>query len=76
MMSPSMYLARESLWEISKTGHTYIYKGNVAHKENRAMEVIKDFFGSIGWLIVAFVGGAFIGAPLWNWAKTKFPWNK
>ena len=46
-----------------------------AYKENH-MEAIKDFFGSIGWLIVAFAAGAVFGGPLWNWAKTKFPWNK
>lgn len=45
-------------------------------KGEETMEVIKDFFGSIGWLLVAFVAGAFLGAPLWNWAKTKLPWFK
>jgi len=38
---------------------------------------------AIGWAIVAFVAGAFLGAPLWSWIKTtwswiktKLPWNK
>ena len=40
------------------------------------MEAVMDFLGNTGWLIVSFVAGAFIGAPLWNWVKTKLPWNK
>ena len=40
------------------------------------MDAIEDFFGGIGWVIVAFVAGAFLGAPLWSWIKTKLPWNK
>jgi len=40
------------------------------------MEVIKDFMGGTGWIIVAFVAGAFLGTPLWNWIKTKLPWIK
>jgi predicted MFS family arabinose efflux permease len=40
------------------------------------MEAIKDFFGSVGWLIVAFAAGTVLGGPLWTWLKSKLPWNK
>lgn len=35
-----------------------------------------DFLGTIWWSVLMFVAGALIGAPLWGWVKTKFPWNK
>ncbi len=34
------------------------------------------FLGTIWWSILVFVGGALIGAPLWNWMKGYMPWNK
>jgi hypothetical protein len=40
------------------------------------MEAVKDFFGSIGWLLVAFVAGTVIGTPVWNWIKSKLPFGK
>jgi hypothetical protein len=40
------------------------------------MEAVQNFLGSTGWIIVAFIAGTLVGAPLWNWAKTKMPWNK
>lgn len=32
-------------------------------------------FEDIWWSTLMFIAGAFIGAPMWNWVKTKFPWN-
>ena len=31
---------------------------------------------SIWWSVLMFVAGALVGAPLWNWVKGYFPWNK
>jgi hypothetical protein len=31
---------------------------------------------SIWWSLLMFVAGTVVGAPLWNWAKQYFPWNK
>jgi len=32
--------------------------------------------GTIWWSILMFVAGTVVGVPLWNWAKSHFPWNK
>jgi len=34
------------------------------------------FLGTVWWSALMFVAGALVGMPLWNWAKTKMPWNK
>jgi len=34
-----------------------------------------DTLGTVWWSILCFVGGALIGVPVWNWLKTKMPWN-
>ena len=40
------------------------------------MEVLHSALGTVFYTVVVFVGGALIGTPLWNWVKTKLPWNK
>ena len=32
--------------------------------------------GTVWWSVLMFVAGALIGTPLWNWIKSKAPWNK
>ncbi len=39
------------------------------------MEFIHSTLGTFFYTAVVFVAGALIGTPLWNWAKSKFPWN-
>ena len=34
-----------------------------------------SILGTIWFTGLVFVAGALVGAPLWNWIKTKFPWN-
>jgi len=36
----------------------------------------EGFLGTIWFTALVFVAGAFIGAPMWNWVKEKFPWNQ
>ena len=45
--------------------------------------VIADFtgfitstIGLVSWTVLAFVVGAFFGASVWAWFKTKLPWTK
>ena len=40
------------------------------------LATIEGFFGTIFGLVVVFVAGALIGAPLWNHLKSRLPWNK
>lgn len=35
-----------------------------------------DFLGTAWFIALTFIAGALIGAPLWNWVKKFFPWNK
>ena len=37
---------------------------------------IEGFFGTIWFIGLVFIAGAFIGQPLWNWVKKYFPWNQ
>jgi len=37
---------------------------------------LDGFLGTIWWSVLVFVAGAALGAPLWNFIKTKLPWNK
>lgn len=32
--------------------------------------------GTVWWSVLMFIGGAFLGAPLWKWVSSKLPWNK
>jgi len=36
----------------------------------------EGFVGTIWFTALVFIAGAFIGAPMWNWVKAKFPWNQ
>ena len=40
------------------------------------LATVEGFFGTVFGLVVVFIAGAFIGAPLWNWTKQFLPWNK
>ena len=40
------------------------------------LATIDGFLGTIWFTALVFVAGAFIGAPLWNWVKQKFPRNR
>jgi len=40
------------------------------------MEFLHSALGTVFYTLVVFGLGALIGTPLWNWAKTKMPWNK
>ena len=35
-----------------------------------------SILGTIWFTAVVFVAGALVGAPLWNWIKSQFPWNQ
>jgi len=37
---------------------------------------ISETLGTVWWSIICFGAGALIGVPLFNWLKTKMPWNK
>ena len=37
---------------------------------------IDSALGTVWWSVLVFVAGALVGAPLWNWIKSKLPWNK
>ena len=37
---------------------------------------MEGFLGTVWFSVLAFVAGALVGVPLWNWIKTQFPWNK
>jgi hypothetical protein len=39
-------------------------------------EFFSSFIGTICYSVVLFGAGAFLGKPLWDWASSKFPWNK
>ena len=36
----------------------------------------EGFLGTFWFMGLVFIAGAFIGAPMWNWVKQKFPWNQ
>ena len=38
-------------------------------------EFVSGGLGTVFYTVVLFVVGALIGAPLWNWMKTKMPWS-
>ena len=40
------------------------------------MFLASAFLGTVWWSVLMFVAGTVLGAPLWNWAKSHFPWNK
>ena len=40
------------------------------------LATVSGFLGTVWFSILVFIAGAFIGAPLWNWVKQSFPWNK
>jgi hypothetical protein len=40
------------------------------------LATIEGFFGTVFGLVVVFVAGTLLGAPLWNWLKSGLPWNK
>jgi hypothetical protein len=40
------------------------------------LATVSGFLGTVWFSILVFIAGAFIGAPLWNWAKQFLPWNK
>jgi len=40
------------------------------------LATIDGFLGTIWFTALVFVAGTFVGAPLWNWLKEKFPWNQ
>jgi len=37
--------------------------------------IISGGLGTVFFTVVVFIAGALIGAPLWNWMKTKMPWS-
>jgi hypothetical protein len=37
---------------------------------------ISSTFGLISWTVVCVVAGTLFGAPMWDWIKSKLPWNK
>jgi hypothetical protein len=37
---------------------------------------ISGWLGTVFYTVVVFGAGALIGAPMWNWMKTKMPWSK
>jgi|TARA_R100001082_G_scaffold87168_1_gene53671 hypothetical protein len=37
---------------------------------------LSSTLGTVFYSVVVFVAGALIGSPMWNWLKTKLPWNK
>jgi hypothetical protein len=37
--------------------------------------IVSSGLGTVFFTVVVFVAGALIGAPLWNWLKTKMPWG-
>tara|TARA_Y100000034_G_C6806333_1_gene362086 strand:+ start:544 stop:669 length:126 start_codon:yes stop_codon:yes gene_type:complete len=41
------------------------------------MEVFfSSVLGTLFYTAVIFGAGALMGAPLWNWVKSKFPWSE
>jgi len=38
-------------------------------------ELLSSWLGTLFFTGIVFVAGALIGAPLWNWLKTKMPWS-
>ena len=39
------------------------------------MELMQGIVGHVCYIVVVFVAGALVGAPLWNWIKAKMPWS-
>ena len=37
---------------------------------------MESILGTVWFTALVFVAGALVGTPLWNWAKSKFPWNQ
>ena len=37
---------------------------------------VDSMIGTLWFTALVFIAGAFIGAPMWNWLKQKFPWNQ
>jgi len=40
------------------------------------MDFIHSALGTVFYTIVVFVAGALVGVPVWNWLRSKFPWNR
>lgn len=40
------------------------------------MEFLTTTYGLVTHSVIVFVAGALIGKPLWEWARSYFPWNK
>ncbi len=38
--------------------------------------MFSSMLGTVFFSVLVFVAGALIGTPMWNWMKTKMPWNK
>ena len=44
--------------------------------ETTILASTEGFLGTVWFTGLVFIGGAFIGRPLWDWVKAKFPWNQ
>jgi len=40
------------------------------------LATLDGFLGTFWFMGLVFIAGAFIGPPMWNWVKEKFPWNQ
>ncbi len=51
-------------------------KGEQVMETTTMLASAEGFLGTIWFTALVFIAGAFIGAPMWNWVKEKFPWNQ
>jgi hypothetical protein len=62
----------QTLTELSENFNTDIGE----HIMETTLASTAGFFGTVWFTALVFIAGAFIGAPMWNWVKAKFPWNQ
>jgi uncharacterized membrane protein len=51
-------------------------KGEQVMETTTMLASTEGFLGTFWFMGLVFIAGAFIGAPMWNWVKQKFPWNQ
>ena len=51
-------------------------KGEQVMETTAMLASTEGFLGTFWFMGLVFIAGAFIGAPMWNWVKEKFPWNQ
>jgi hypothetical protein len=37
---------------------------------------MSSILGTVWFTALVFIAGSLVGAPMWNWMRKHFPWNK